>query len=182
MVARRTAVVLLVVLAALLAIQPVLAAACSGYWFESARTGRLELANFSQELQCRWGTVDDRDALQRSGECGMPTQKNDLIVLTHNWLCGWYDCPTGSIYPHEANIPLMQPGETALLCDGAELWAGRVIANIHVGKDDRALKPQTEFSCAGEKCGAIVTSMGVRYWNWGPADYAVVRLSYVRAR
>lgn len=174
-------VILFAALAFLLSIQPALAAACSGIWFDSARTGRLHLANFSAELGCRWGTVDDRDALQRSGECGLPYQKNDLIVLTHNWWCGWYDCPIGSIYPNETNIPLMAAGEGVLLCDGATLWQGVVRANI---REARALgvKPQDNFSCTGERCGTIVTSWGKRDHPTGPAKYAVVIISYVRAR
>ena len=153
------------------------AQACQGLWFESARTGRLELANFSQELRCQWGTVDDKNALQRSGECGLPAQRNDLIVLTHNWYCGWFDCPVGSIYPNETNIPRLRAGERTALCDGGRLWTGTVIANIYVGKE-RSISPQTEFACGGAKCGTIVTSVGKRYWTYGPADYVVVRMRF----
>lgn len=179
---RKTLIVaLFVVIAGLIAAQPVLAAVCSGYWFESKRTGRLELVNFSNDLQCQWGRVEDRNALQRSGECGLPYQKNDLIVLTHNWYCGWYDCPVGSIYPNETNIPLLGAGESVQLCDGGTLWNGRVMANIQEARS-LGVRPQDNFSCAGERCGTIVTSWGKRDHPTGPAKYAVVFISYVRAR
>ena len=150
---------------------------CQGMWFESARTGRLTLVDFEQDLRCVWGTVDDKNALQRSGKCGMETQRNDLIVLTHNWYCGWFDCPVGSVYPNETNIPKLRAGEQTSLCDGGRLWRGTVVSAIHVGRD-RAISPQTEFNCGGGKCGTIVTSVGKRYWDWGPADYVVVRMRF----
>ena len=174
-------IALFIVLAGLIAAQPVLAVACSGMWFESQRTGHLTLVNFTVDLQCQWGRTEDKNALQRSGECGMQKQKNDLIVLTHNWQCGWYDCPTGFIDPQESNIPLMKPGEKVQLCDGGTLWDGRVVKAITEARK-LAVNPQDNFTCAGEKCGTIVTSFGKRDWSWGPVNYAVIRISYTRAR
>lgn len=140
-------------------------------WFYSATTGHIDLADFERDRHCIWGTIQDTNALQRSGFCGLPKQANDRIVLTHNWKCDGSYCPTG--LGKESNIPLLQPGDQIELYDYGYLHRGVVLEKILVR--DGKIKPQDNFPCSAPLCGAIVTSVGDRRGLWGPADYVVVR-------
>lgn len=146
-----------------------------GAYFESALTGRIDLVNFAVDLDCAWGLRSDAPALQRSGECGLPLQKNDLIVVTHNLSCYADSCPLerGKL----SGIGLLRRGDKVALFDGATLWQGRVTWFGHV--TDQSLAPQAEYDCAAEKCGAAVTSSGDRLPD-GRFAYCLVRFALRR--
>ena len=153
-------------------------ASCEGgAWFESETTGRIWLVNFEETLGCRWGTPDDMDALQRTGRCGWDAVFNRFAVLTHNWKCDAWTCPVGKGWV--SNIPLLDVGDRADLCEFGALWRGRV---VEVVDSDGSVQPQDDFRCGGDACGTIVTSVGDRLSEWGPTGrFVVVRLRYTRA-
>lgn len=147
-----------------------------GAWFESSSIShRIWLVSFQETLGCQWGRPEDQNALQRSGFCGIPKQRNDFIVLTHNWRCTATNCPVGEGWV--TDIGTMAVGDTASLCDFGTLYAGTVIWAEKVTDSDP--QPQTEFDCPGDVCGTIVTSVGKRLWENGPAEgFYLVRISY----
>lgn len=146
-----------------------------GAWFDSEQTGRIWLVNFEETLGCQWGRPEDVAALQRSGRCGLPWQRNHFQVLTHNWKCTRLDCPVGKGWV--SNIPLLELGDPVELCEFGNLYTGVVIENLVVTDSDP--QPQSEFDCEGVYCGTIVTSTGERRSEWGPTgQFTLVRISY----
>lgn len=144
---------------------------CSELYFESEKTGRIDLAEFN----CIWGTPDDKNSLQVSNECGLPKQKNHFMVLTHNWLCDGESCPSGLGWV--TNIPMLERSDKALLCDGSRLWKGTVISSRFVDYGQQPM-PQTEFQCPTKVCGTIVTSYGKQDATFRAEGFWLVRLSY----
>lgn len=150
----------------------------SGAWFFSDDTWLIWLVPL-EDKQCLWGTPEDENSLQRPGRCDWQSERNRLVVLTHNWNCSPDDCPVG--VGGVSDIPLLDVGERVALCEWGDLWRGRVVWSEMVTTGDPT--PQTDFDCAGDVCGTIVTSVGPRSGRYGPAaGYWLVRISYVRAR
>lgn len=147
-------------------------------WFWSDDTWTLWLVPL-EDKACLWGTPEDENSLQRPGRCDWESERNRLVVLTHNWYCNPDDCPVG--VGGVGDIPLLDVGERVALCEYGAAWRGRVIESEMVTTGDPT--PQTDFDCAGDVCGTIVTSVGARAGRYGPAaGYWLVRISYVRAR
>lgn len=148
----------------------------AGAYFESVLTGRIDLVNFAVDLDCAWGLPTDRPALQRSGECGLPVQRNDLIVVTHNTSCIGDVCPLE--FGKLSGIGLLRRGDKVAVFDGSVLWQGQVTLFRHVA--DQSLAPQAEYDCGAPKCGVAVTSSGDRLPD-GRFAYCIVRFALRRA-
>lgn len=155
---------------------PTKSCGAQGAYFESALTGRIDLVDFQLALNCNWGLSSDQAALQRSGQCGLPKQRNDLIVVTHNTSCVGDVCPLerGKL----SGIGLLRRGDKVAVFDGSALWQGRVTWFGHVV--DQSLAPQAEYDCGAPKCGVAVTSSGDRLPD-GRFAYCLVRFALRRA-
>lgn len=155
---------------------PELVCGANDAWFFSQDTWLIWLVPL-EDKRCLWGTPDDENSLQRPGRCGWNAEHNQLVVLTHNWYCDANSCPVG--VGGVSDIPLLEPGDEAALCEFGVLWRGRVVENV---VSHGEVQPQDDFRCGADVCGTIVTSTGVRAYEWGPTgEFVVVRLSYTRA-